>query len=434
MPKVSEMSSADKFRLVSTIILFGFILAVFFHAILAFFQLGFPFNTFLFQPWDRFKDFLILYDISKDLNPYAHITNYFPIAYLLFYPFTWITNPNMSLLIYLDGFCCFMCWYANYYLKAIASSFHSSDYFKNLVILCFLSYPTLFCLDRANLDAMLFVFIAIFIISFMKKYYVLAAFLLALAIGMKVYPAVFLLLFVKEKQYKAVIYCIVFTLLLSLLALYAFKTPIVTSLSLFGHLSNKVIQYYTIQDGALTSSISLFTLSKVLLKYFYLLKAGGFDDHAYRNGIVMMLPYYIWLSIGIGGLVSLYILFVENVFWKQVMLLISIMALLPIISGDYRLIFMYVPLLLFLVNPQYDKLDYVYTVLFGLLFIPKNFFVLPHTLFYAFVCTPNGPCGNTAIGDYSVMSLLNISILVMFSGLIIYSGLQSFLRGRESIR
>jgi hypothetical protein len=420
MLRPDAITSIDKLRLVSNIILVGFILAIFFHGTLTLLNFDYPFNTFLFQPWDRFKDFLILHDISKDLNPYVHNTNYFPLAYLLYFPFTLLANQNIGLVIFIGIFCCFMCWNANYYLRTALSS----DYIQNVVVVCFLSYPILFTLDRANLDALVYIFVALFFISFTKKNYILAAFFLAIATGMKAFPGIFIILFIKQKQYKAAFYCITFTFILSLVALSSFKTGIFGSVAQFQHLSHNLIQKYVIQDGNLTSSISLFSLIKVILKYFYLIKTGSLDETTYRNAIAMILPYYVWLSVAIFAMMSCYILFIETSLWKQSMLLAIMLTLLPSISGDYRLIFLYLPLLLFISNPRHERLDFVYTVLFGLLFIPKNFFIMPYTLFYAFECFPGGPCGTIPIGGYSVMSLLNIAILFTFTGLIIYTGIK----------
>ncbi|MES2218563.1 MAG: glycosyltransferase family 87 protein [Pseudomonadota bacterium] len=423
MQKSTVMNSVGKLQLISTIILLGFIVAIFYHSVLTYLQFGFPFDTFLYLPADRFMDFINLYPIAKDFNPYAHLTNYFPLAYFIYYPFTWLTNPNAGLMIFLTIFCCFICWNANYYLKIIATTLNSNEYMKSIVILCFLSYPTLFCLDRANIDALLFIFIALFVIAFAKKFYILAAFLLSIAIGMKAFPAVFIILFLKEKRYSTAFLCIVFTIVFSLLTISSFKLGISGSLHNIQHSSLKTFQNYIIYDGGLTSSLSLFSLAKVILKYFYIIKTGMLVNDTYRASILAFIPYYTLATICIFALVALYILLVETVFWKQVMLLVAMLALLPIMSGDYRLVFVYTPLFLFMVNPHHEKLDYCYTLLFGLLFIPKNFFILPDTIQYTYQCLTRDPCINVARGGYSFMSLLNVTILIMFVGLIIFSGL-----------
>jgi hypothetical protein len=422
------MTTTTKFQFFTTIILIGFIVALFFHAVLTFLKFGYPFNTFLFQPWDRFNDFLILFDISKDLNPYAHPTNYLPLAYLLYYPFTWLGNPSSALMIFLELFCCFMFWNANFYLQKSITTMPATEYLKSLVILCLLTYPTLFGLDRANLDMLVFIFIALFFITFIKELYLVAALLLAVAISMKGFPAIFIVLFLKCKNYVGVVLCLIFTALLTLLALVCFKIGVFGSLHSLQNSGQALIQSYVINDNAMTSSISLFSFVKVLLKYYYLATTGTLVDVTYRAAITSILPYYNVLTIIIFMMVTFYILAVENVLWKQAMLLSAMLALLPIMSGDYRLIFLYAPLLLFLAESNNDKSDYIYTLFFGLLFIPKNFFMLPHTVIYAFECFATGPCGIIPVGGYSVMSMLNIILLFSFMGVIIFSGLKKYSR------
>lgn len=433
MLKSQRMESTDKVQLISTIILLGFVLAIFFHGFFNYLSFGFPYDTFLFQPWDRFKDFFCIYEISKDLNPYTHATNYFPLTYLIFYPLTWTDNPNASILIFFDIFCCFLCWNSHYYLKVVEPNINPKEYLKNIIIICFLSYPTLICLDRGNVDILLFIFVALFAITFAQKRYVLAAFLLAIAIGMKFYPIIFIILFFKEKRFYEAILCFAFTAVLTLFALASFKAGILESLhQLFG-MTHGFYDYYIINDNGLSSSISLFSLAKVLLKYFYVMKSTVFVDAVYREAIKTMLPYYTATVFIIFAIITLYILIVERVFWKQVMLLVAMLALFPVMSGDYRLIFLFTPLFLFMVSPYHDRFDGCYAILFGLLFIPKNFYIFSHTLSYAFQCLPGGPCGNIVTAGYSVMSLLNIIILVAFIGLIVSSGIRQYFSKAEPL-
>src|SRR5581483_10764527 len=158
MNKSGAIVSIDKIRLVSMIILVGFVVAVLFHGL--FLKRGYPWDTFLFDPHDRFMDFYGSYDVARHLDPYfSHgIANYFPLAYLILYPLTRANDPLLMLVSYLMFVCGFIFCYAEYFLRHIKAEMGRYAYFQSLVIILFLSYPTLILLDRANLDGLLFVF------------------------------------------------------------------------------------------------------------------------------------------------------------------------------------------------------------------------------------------------------------------------------------
>jgi hypothetical protein len=53
------------------------------------------------------------------------------------------------------------------------------------------------------------------------------------------------------------------------------------------------------------------------------------------------------------------------------------MLLLPPISANYKLLHLFIPLYIFVNNEQRSKFDILYLLLFGLLLIPKDVFILP---------------------------------------------------------
>jgi hypothetical protein len=417
MLKLVGQNSGNKLRLLSGIILSGFILAILYHGALGSLGYHYPFNTFLFQPWDRFHDFFDTYEKSKNLDPYATLTNYFPLAYLIVYPFTLIPNIYSAAFLLLTLFICFLIWNANYYLKKTDTK--NKGYYKTQIfIICCLSYPTWFCIDRANIDILVYVFCALFLITFIKKQYWLAALALAVAVSMKLFPVVFLLLYLKEKKYLAAMSCLIYSILLSLIALASFKGGFSGLLPKIAAMAMNFDKTYAVYDLGMTSSISLFSLVKVVMKYWYLLITND-TEKVYRAAVATALSYYSVLSLAAAGFLALYVLLTKQELWKDVMMIVTMLVLLPSISGDYRLIFFYLPLFLFLSKTRQEPEDRIFTILFGLLFVPKNFFMLAYTTRYAFQCLFDRGCGNIAVGGYSVMSLLNIIFLLSFLGLMI---------------
>ena len=97
----------------------------------------------------------------------------------------------------------------------------------------------------------------------------------------------------------------------------------------------------------------------------------------------------------------------EEIFWKQITLLTLLMCLLPYVIDDYKLIFLFIPIWLFLSNQEKTKFDSFYSILFGLLIIPKQFFIL-------FVRAH----GMTQLMSFGIM--INPILMLIFMGLIIY--------------
>ncbi|MCJ7740436.1 hypothetical protein MUP32_03920 [Candidatus Microgenomates bacterium] len=71
---------------------------------------------------------------------------------------------------------------------------------------------------------------------------------------------------------------------------------------------------------------------------------------------------------------------------KKIALLTFSMNLLPAVSGDYKLLYVFIPLFLFINFSKKSRWDLIYLVLFSLLLIPKNYdrFLFPNLLIYNF--------------------------------------------------
>ena len=71
-----------------------------------------------------------------------------------------------------------------------------------IVPILFLTYPFLFTMDRGNIEILLFISLLFFLYYFLQKKFVLSAIFLSIAIAMKAFPAVFLILYLPEKKYR----------------------------------------------------------------------------------------------------------------------------------------------------------------------------------------------------------------------------------------
>jgi hypothetical protein len=106
-------------------------------------------------------------------------------------------------------------------------------------------------------------------------------------------------------------------------------------------------------------------------------------------------------------MLSGYVIFVEKEFWKKVALLTFAMLLFPHISADYKLLYVFIPLFLFINTQKNDKFYLFYIIMFGLLLIPKDYYI------FSKVISDNGS------SDISIAVVLNILImLAMIVGII----------------
>jgi ABC-type multidrug transport system permease subunit len=87
------------------------------------------------------------------------------------------------------------------------------------------------------------------------------------------------------------------------------------------------------------------------------------------------------------------------------------MLLFTQISADYKLIFVCLPMLLFL-NSNKEQIS-LYAIAFGLLLIPKDYYYLPNIV------------SDSGAKDISIAVLLNPLIMIAMMCMIIISGLKS---------
>ena len=379
----------NKSTILAFIAMFGFVLSVFKHYILgAYVHLSYPYNTFLFTPDDRFNDFFNMLRACKDNNPYMTSywlkSVYFPVANTFFYVFGLIRNEWLSLGTYT---CVFLAVYLSY-IKKNLFPINSLDSIRNFLIIGFLTYPVLFSLDRANLDMYIFLLILGFVVFFQKGRFVLSSLFLSMAIAMKLYPGVFIFLFLKKKKYKEIAYTIAATLCISVISLMSYQGGFVENLQEMLSALQGFNQRYSHSAG-LQHNVSYYGVLKIItVGYYYTVQ--GIHDAAtasmLANG-VLNVPY-MFLVMLLFAFVVFYVLKYEQTFWKNVYLLSATMILFPHVSFDYKLIHLLIPIILFLRDQKVTSFSNVYLVLFGIMLIPNNYLYIRGDISIAVIVYP----------------------------------------------
>jgi hypothetical protein len=225
---------------------------------------------------------------------------------------------------------------------------------------------------------------------------------LSFAIAMKVFPAVFLILLLGNKKYKEIIFTLIFVILLTVASLIFHKSGFFVNLDFmlsgfnynsYSHLCNG--------NNVIQRGVSLFTLSKMFFIQTNQIVLINMDNFFGLYSKVMFL-FFVFLSS--------YILFIEKEFWKKTMILISVALLFPHVSGDYKLIYIFIPMFLFIDSDKKCHFDLFYIIMFGLLLIPKDYYLFPRFI------------SESGYNDISTGIILNIVIIIAMVVLIIIEG------------
>lgn len=399
------MEKENKINILALIILVGFAVGVVYHYILGFyFGMKAPFNSFVFPAYRAFCDFINILPYVKDFNPYQVVNPwiaYFPLCYIILFPFTLIKSKIIAYLIFLS---IFLSFFIPMNIKMLYSKAYSKlQNFQNIFIITFLSYPVLYALDKGNFDLFLFIILAGFVYSFKKEKYMASAVFLALHNAMKPFPILFLLLFLFKKKYKEFFLSIILTILL-------------------------VIGGFMVLNGNFFDKIVVFIKATCFMDLYYY----NYDNFGLDFTSSLFFPLkWLFCKIGNPPLLTTYtfikcynlffkimVLFIvfftwrEKVFWKQVTLLTSSMLLLPYLIYDHKLIFLFIPLWLFINSKEKSSFDLAYTILFALLFIPKDFIFINSVAFKNPMLLLFLAGGNDFIIHHIYWSFISLSVIL----------------------
>ena len=311
----------------------------------------------------------MMYYLFSRLIPYDSITLYQaaetgPYAYLLYFLFT------LLLLILLIAV-------MNVYLKKYSSIFKVLFQFQLI-----LSYPFVAgILERGNSSFVVLVLLAAALRMRQSKDVrkrEIALFLIAIAAGFKIYPAVFGLLYIGEKRYRE-------ALRLTMYGLSFFFVPFV----FFGG-TRGIRKFFLNQLLIQSTEYSSFTVPSILSRLPWL----------EANPALLGLVYGILLTAMIALALK------TREYYVRIGLLVSIITLFPKWSGNYTMAYFLLPLLVYLSDTvEYTILsfwmDLAFAAIFSLLAVSLKQFPLLQPMALTFFI----PC----IACYSIMSLLVIA-------------------------
>jgi hypothetical protein len=378
------MTKKEKVELLVLIMTTGFFLAVGYCYVMGMY-LGkpWPYNTFLFFPQDVFADFMLpIAELAR--GPYLGQTYAYPplmkTVFLLFSLLPHYVDIGLMFLIFLS-FYCVKAW------RYAATEGSMLYRLTTLLALTLMSYPVLYTLDRGNSECL--VFITVFYAC--ERMYAGRDGGGTLALGasaaLKLFPAACFPLALGFGGLRGAAKSVAWFLglsaggLLLLSGIYAMP-PLLVFHNMLGvmHEYNRVC---VLGSTGLIYAHSLWCLMKiavlVLNRWFW---HATLDEAFFAP---LMFPYFL-CACALFALGGFYVAARETVVWRKIAVCIIMMDLLPYTSPDYKLLYITIPLLLFL-NEKPGPYDAAYTVIFGLLLIPKNY-MLPHKVMLGIPLNP----------------------------------------------
>ena len=314
-------------------------------------------QSFLFLKQDRYMDYFNTLKVSK--NVYSDVgtgRGYFPFTYILLNIIDFIIYDSYaSYFITFIWVCIFLILFYSVFLKKWN--------LLGITLITFLSYPLIFAFDRGNIEYLVLALLLLFFIFYKKEKYKTAAVLLAFPICMKLYPAVFILLFIKKKKLKEFFVCGIASIL-TMIASYCLLGGTLKSIPIAIDNFSYFTDVYALTKNGVQFSHTVWSS----MNYCNLLLSNTLINADYIT------IYTISIAI-ISLFLTAYIIFIEKEEWKIITILTVMMITFPHVSFDYTLIHMYIPIVFFIMSKNTTKKEGIlYSVLFGMTIIPMNWF------------------------------------------------------------
>jgi hypothetical protein len=358
------------------VVLLGFVVAVAAHYVVGQYVLrGYPYSTFLFSPKDAtplaggpnivgahyFGDFFETWTTSRGPHPYvdfplAFPSSYFPLTHVVLFPLAQLPL-TLALTLYLGAFTA-----AFFALVRRCAGGDRLARTQAALVLTACSTPVLFLLDRGNIEGLLFAALVGMLLAYRRERFYLAALLLAIPVAMKGSAGVFWLLFLFDGQIRALA-----------LSVFTFAAGTVGALLILpGDTSANVDGLRSALDTLLTATDE----GTVGLRHSVSLKSAFASLGRWNEHFNFFVVHYVVVGLAILLGVALALMILKPLLWQRVTLLAAAMMLVPSVSYEYRMVHLYLPLLLFLAAGERRRSDALFVALFGLLLVPKGLPVL----------------------------------------------------------
>ncbi|MBQ9607992.1 MAG: DUF2029 domain-containing protein [Lachnospiraceae bacterium] len=334
---------------------------------------GYAMHSLIFNYYNNsFMDFFNPFNVSMLKHPYDSVTigefSFFsPLYLLIFRLFSYFAKPEIydfdkSYLVHFTETMLIYIIFAVITTAALAIIIYNNKkgniptkiWFLFLMIF---SAPMIYNYEQGSLVILAVIFVFLYILGFNnEKAYVrqLSVLSLALAVCIKPYALIFLILLLREKKFKETLFGLLYTVLLWLIPSFFVGGPVVI-VNAFSKFPEYVSNLWS--NGAAYRTDIFSSLDMVSMSL-------GYNVMSNHNPV----KYIIWAILVIGLIVCA---FISKAFWKRVLALSLIVIAAPFAELETSLLFLIPPLMLCLDSEEERKaMDMVHIFLFIVTFAP----------------------------------------------------------------
>jgi len=339
---------------------------------------GIQLNVFFNRLNDFFADYFNIMRYVSERNPYFNSTNgfaekvYFPFAYMILYPFSCLDSyATMSLAdawsskIGIMSCLMFTVGSLSILFMSLSTLYGENKYKYWVFLMLLLSSITLFSIERGNIA----IITAGCIVSFLalykspvKFYRIIALSFLCIASTLKVYPVLLGILLLKDKNYKAILFCSIVTLLLVFIPFIFFEHGFSNVQQLIHNLQLNTNNYGP------ESNFPRFSLPNLIYV--------GSRIVNLPNNLMQVFITVSQITVILLSLISIALVFLVKDRWKEIALLIFVIIQFPANSALYCGLYFFPVIILFLIKKDIKKIDWVYIILFCVFLNPFQLLVV----------------------------------------------------------
>lgn len=370
-------------------------------------------NIFFYKCKNLFGDFFINLIYTQDKNPYFNTFGgfgekaYLPLSYLIYYSFVRFENysgMDLDQVTRSNGGILGIVIFTTLSILILFHSISKLNYKKefNIIqtIIILFSGITMFAIERGNLIILTASFVVYFLSYYesdSKKERLFSLISLCIAVVLKGYPVIFGFLLLKNRHYKSIIFCVIFTFIISITPFFFLKNGI-----------NNIPQF-----------LNNFFANGDQYSYKYFFPRFGLPHLVFCFTKFLKLTnntidYYIFLSrclIYVMTLFTLFLFFKEKDKWKSIAFLSIILIQIPQNSAIYAGLY-FLPTIILYFNDikKPSVLNIIYVTLFIL-------FLNPYQIPFE-ISTENNHYQLTINSFVSNISLLILWAMLLLSSLI----------------
>jgi hypothetical protein len=349
---------------------------------------GYPYNTFLFDPADRFADFTLYEPRLQHFGSPAmfshkgfalrHSFNYPPALIIVLRG--WYNLPGYPLLLFRITLGLAALGFAIAFDRSLVRR-GINPITAHLFVFTVLvtSFPLIFLFDRLNFEGLVWIVIALGLLALAHRRPWLAATLFAIATAIKISPAVLFALLLSRKTWRQLLYGISLAACLTVVCLWLIGPTIGAALHaiLYEFKLFHLVYLYLGRGLEMGFQHSLFSIvNQVML-------AGGWHTVDLMTRANDMYSYIV-------PIVGLWLYFRKIRYLpllNQILALTTCTILLPWWSGDYTLVHLYVPwamLVLWIVDhsssadPPEPRRMLWFLAPFAIVFTPQSYLIFNH--------------------------------------------------------